>query len=154
MATSPQPELHFETLCEDDLSVIMKIELEAYPEPWTLGMFREEMRSKRSFFRVAWVDSNIIGYCGLWLVLDEAHITSITVEKSLRGLGYGREQLDYLLNICRQRDVQEVTLEVRRTNEVARKLYESYGFAAVGVRKGYYSSTNEDAIIMKLKMAG
>ena len=67
----------------------MEIEKEAYPEPWTAGMFREEIRSKRSFFYTAWLGDSLIGYSGFWLVLDEGHITSLTVRRDYRGYGYG-----------------------------------------------------------------
>lgn len=111
-------------------------------------MFREEIRNDRSYFCVALQDETLVGYSGFWLVLDEAHITSVTVAKPYRGRGYGRAQMLHLLEIARDRAVRMVTLEVRDSNDPARKLYESLGFKAVGLRKGYYSKTQEDAIVM------
>jgi ribosomal-protein-alanine N-acetyltransferase len=111
-------------------------------------MFREEIRSKRSFFYTAWFGDVLIGYSGFWLVLDEGHITSLTVRHDYRGYGYGREQLLHLLAVGEERGVRAFTLEVRESNERARKLYDSAGFRAVGMRKGYYSSTREDAVVM------
>lgn len=148
MSIAPDTRLQYDVLREDYLPVIMDIEKEAYPEPWTIGMFREEMRSKRSFFYTAWVGGTLIGYAGFWLVLDEGHITSLTVRRDYRGYGYGREQLMHLLSAGEERGVRTFTLEVRESNSRARKLYESVGFRAVGIRKGYYSSTREDAIVM------
>ncbi len=148
MSIAPDTRLQYEVLREEYLPAIMDIEKEAYPEPWTIGMFREEMRSKRSFFYTAWVGGTLVGYAGFWLVLDEGHITSLTVRRDYRGYGYGREQLMHLLSVGEERGVRTFTLEVRESNSRARKLYESVGFRAVGTRKGYYSSTREDAVVM------
>lgn len=148
MSIAPDTRLQYDVLREEYLPAIMDIEKEAYPEPWTVGMFREEIRSKRSYFYTAWFGDTLIGYAGFWLVLDEGHITSLTVRRDYRGYGYGREQLLHLLAAGEERGVRTFTLEVRESNERARKLYDSMGFRAVGTRKGYYSSTREDAIVM------
>ncbi len=148
MSITPGVRLEYARLSEEHLDAIMEIEKEAYPEPWTTGMFREEMRSKRSHFYVALVEGELVGYSGFWLVLDEAHITSLTVAKEERGAGYGREQLMHLFSQGEEKGVRAFTLEVRESNESARKLYESTGFHAVGLRKNYYATTGEDAIVM------
>lgn len=148
MSIAPDTRLLYRPLTEHALPAVMEIEKEAYPEPWTVGMFREEMRSTRSFFYLAFAGENLVGYSGFWLVLDEAHITSVTVAQPFRGYGYGREQLQHLLATGEEHGVHTYTLEVRVSNHRARQLYESAGFRAVGVRKGYYSSTREDAIVM------
>jgi ribosomal-protein-alanine N-acetyltransferase len=148
MSIAPDTRLQYEMLREEFLPAIMEIEREAYPEPWTIGMFREEMRSKRSYFYTGWLGNTLVGYSGFWLVLDEGHITSLTVQRDYRGFGYGREQLMHLLAVGHERDVRAFTLEVRESNERARQLYESVGFRPVGTRKGYYSTTREDAIVM------
>ncbi len=148
MSIAPETRLRYETLNERYLPQLMEIEREAYPEPWTVGMFREEMRSRRSHFYLAFAAQRLVGYSGFWLVLDEAHITSLTVAREFRGCGYGREQLMHLLSVGEERGVRAFTLEVRESNEPARGLYESVGFRAVGLRKGYYSTTQEDAVVM------
>lgn len=148
MSIAPSTRLRYAPLDESYLDAIMAVEREAYPEPWTVGMFREEMRSKRSYFYVAFNGEDLVGYSGFWLVLDEAHITSLTVAENFRGMGYGREQLMHLFSMGEERGVSAFTLEVRESNWPARVLYESVGFRSVGLRKGYYSTTQEDAIIM------
>lgn len=140
--------LDFVPLTEEYLVEIMEIETEAYPEPWTIGMFREEIKSRRSHFFVALAGEELVGYGGFWLILDEAHVTSVTVRDTLRGCGYGREEMIHLLEVAAREDARVTTLEVRESNESARNLYTSLGFRVAGLRKGYYSKTNEDAIIM------
>jgi len=149
MSISFQAHLTYESLREEHIPFLMGIELEAYPEPWTRGMFRDEIRNTRSYFFLARRDGQIIGYSGFWLILDEAHITSVTVAQAHRGLGYGREQMHHLTQLARDAGARTMTLEVRESNLSARRLYESLGFAPVGRRKGYYSKTGEDAIIME-----
>lgn len=141
--------IRFEPLATAWLMEIMEIEHEAYPEPWTVGMFHEEIRNERSFFYVM-VDEKetVLGYGGFWLILDEAHITSVTVRAADRGKGYGRRLTGYLLERSMEAGARIATLEVRPSNEAALTLYKSLGFKTVGSRKGYYAKTGEDAIIM------
>lgn len=149
MSISPkQRTLEYEPLDDPHLDQIMEIEQEAYPEPWSRGMFREEIRNERSYFCVATMEGLLVGYSGFWLVLDEAHVTSVTVQEEHRGKGYGRAQTLHLLEVAAERGVRAVTLEVRDSNAPARNLYESLGFRKVGLRKGYYSKSHEDAIVM------
>lgn len=148
MSISERTRLTYTPLSEAHIDDIMRIEIEAYPEPWTVGMFREEIRRDTSHFYVALLDNELIGYGGYWLTLDEAHITSVTVKNVYRRLGYGRELLLFLLDTAHQQGVIRFTLEVRESNQPARQLYQNMGFRDVGLRKGYYSKTSEDAIVM------
>ena len=149
MSVSPQQRaLMYVPLVEEHIDQIMEIELEAYPEPWSRSMFREEIRNQRSHFYVVMRDEELVGYSGFWLVLDEAHITSVTVASTCRGLGYGRAQTVHLLKTALECGVRLVSLEVRATNVPASTLYKSLGFRETGLRKGYYSKTQEDAIVM------
>ncbi len=148
MRSPQQSTIVYTPLEERHLEAILPIEAEAYPEAWTVGMFRDEMRSQRSYFRVIFAGETLIGYCGYWLVLDEAHITSVTVAQAFRGQGYGREQLTHLLEAAREQGAVLATLEVRESNLPAKSLYENIGFRRVGLRKGYYSKTNENALVM------
>lgn len=142
------PRVRFEPLKETHFDAILAIEAEAYPEAWTRGMFRDELRSRLSVFHVMLRGDEVAGYGGFWIVLDEAHITSVTVRKTDRGKGFGRLLLHFLLDLARERGARLATLELRASNRVARLLYESEGFRQVGLRKGYYSKSNEDAVVM------
>lgn len=90
----------------------------------------------------------IVGYAGMWLVSDEAHITTIAVRNANRGSGFGELLLASLVGSALDLGVRWVTLEVRMSNDVAQQLYVKYGFRKAGVRKNYYSDNNEDALIM------
>lgn len=93
----------------------------------------------------------IVGYAGLWLVLDEAHITTIAVREVMRGRGLGELMMASLVEAAIEMGADRVTLEVRVTNTPAQNLYEKYGFTRHGVRARYYSDNNEDAYIMTVE---
>jgi len=146
-----QPEvdaLRFVPIDRTHLDAVMAIEAEAYPEPWTRGMFLQEVESDRSYFYVMALSGQIIGYGGFWLVLDEAHITSVTVRDTHRGKGIGRLLMEFLLRTAREQRAHIATLEVRLSNLKARNLYLSLGFRPVGIRKEYYPRSGEDALVM------
>lgn len=148
MSVSESSVLEFFPLREEHLDAIMAIEVEAYPEPWTLRMFQDEIRMARSYFYVGFLGEELAVYGGFWLVIDEAHITSVAVKDSYRGRGLGRKLMDYLLDEAEVAGATRATLEVRVSNQVARNLYVSLGFRPVGIRKGYYPKNNEDAVVM------
>ena len=90
----------------------------------------------------------ILGFAGLWLMFDEAHITTIGVKRSMRGRGLGELMLVHLIDQAREMGAKRLTLEVRVSNNVAQELYRKYTFKEEGVRKRYYSDDGEDALIM------
>jgi len=92
--------------------------------------------------------ASIIGFAGLWLMVDEAHVTTIALHPRYRGRGLGELMLSSLVQIAYNISARTVTLEVRVTNHVAQNLYRKYGFQEAGVRRRYYSDNNEDALIM------
>lgn len=105
---------------------------------WSRSADDRESRSK----------GRIVGYAGMWLVADEAHITTIAVREAERGRGIGEMLLHSLIDVALGLGIRWVTLEVRVTNEIAKRLYRKYGFREAGMRKRYYSDNNEDALIM------
>ncbi|MCL6444495.1 MAG: ribosomal protein S18-alanine N-acetyltransferase, partial [Alicyclobacillus sp.] len=88
------------------------------------------------------------GYAGVWLIVDEGHVTNIAVDPDFRGRHLGETLLKALMATCRSQGMRRMTLEVRVTNGVAQRLYEKLGFKGVGIRKGYYTDNHEDALIM------
>jgi [ribosomal protein S18]-alanine N-acetyltransferase len=138
----------FTRLTAEHIPVLLPIELEAYPDPWTQGLFRQEIENGASHFYVVSIEGTIVGYVGFWLILDEAHVTKITVDKSHRGLGLGSCAMRFLIRRAEQMGAVVMSLEVRESNESALNLYGKLGFRTTGLRKGYYASSNEAALIM------
>jgi [ribosomal protein S18]-alanine N-acetyltransferase len=144
-----EPEVRYAPFREEHLGPVLEIESEAYPEPWSPGMFEDELTGDLSHFFVMLIGGAVAGYGGYWLVLDEAHITSVTVARPHRGRGLGRALLRHILDDAAALGVRTASLEVRASNLVACGLYESEGFTAVGIRKKYYYRTGEDAVVMR-----
>ncbi|HOP53336.1 MAG TPA: ribosomal protein S18-alanine N-acetyltransferase [Bacillota bacterium] len=133
----------------EDLEGIARVERESFTTPWTETSIGTEL-SLNIFARyfVAELEGEIVGFGGMWVVVDEAHITNIAVLEKHRRQGIGRAILHTLLSTAKEERCRAATLEVRVGNIQARRLYESFGFAPVGIRPKYYSDTNEDALIM------
>ena len=132
----------------NDVDAVYAIETAAFARPWTREDFIKEMTVNTcARYLVAERDGKIIGYAGAWIVLDEAHITNVAVAESFRGQGIGKLLTAGLLQYASNLGVVYATLEVRRSNEKAQKLYQSLGFEYVGVRKRYYEDNGEDALI-------
>lgn len=105
----------------------------------------------RSF--LAEINGKIVGYVLFWLLPEEVDIHNIAVHGDFRRHGIGQALLQRVLEQARERNLSRVTLEVRISNSVAQRLYQSVGFMAKGVRKGYYSDDGEDALVMTLELA-
>ncbi len=148
MSVSESIALRFVPIASRHVHEILGIEIEAYPEPWTEGMFRDEIRNSHSHFFVVMLEDVLVGYGGFWLVVDEAHITSVTIRDLHRGRGFGHRLVEFLLREAVDVGARIATLEVRVSNVAARNLYLQYGFRPVGLRKNYYPKSNEDAIVM------
>lgn len=136
------------------LPEVMALEKDAYADPWKQSMFRQEIVNVSSYFWVLGLEDEVIGYGGFWLVVDEAHITKVTIARPYRGRGLGRELLSFLLREAERLSANTARLEVGEHNGSARRLYERLGFIAVGLRRGYYAKTNESAIVMVKVLRG
>lgn len=133
----------------DDIPAIMEIEHEAFTLPWTEEAFRNELTMNHfARYMVIEVDQRIIGYAGMWTIMDEAHVTNIAIREAYRGRRLGEKLLIQLMDWALELGMIRMTLEVRVSNEPAQNLYRKMGFTSAGVRKGYYSDNNEDAMIM------
>lgn len=136
-------------LLEDDIDEMIEIEEECFAVPWSKGSFLTEIReNKLAKYFVAELDTKLVGYGGMWLILNEGHITNIAVREEYRGLGIGERILVSLIYYCASKNIQNMTLEVRKSNIVAQNLYKKYRFVEYGVRPGYYADNKEDALIM------
>ncbi|MBI4830052.1 MAG: ribosomal protein S18-alanine N-acetyltransferase [Candidatus Lindowbacteria bacterium] len=130
------------------LEAVLDIERQSFKTPWSKFAFIHEMRFEKSVFKVVKVGERLVGYGGFWHILDEAHISNIAIHPDYRRKGLGRKLLTHLLEEAVARGALKATLEVRRSNIAAQKLYESFGFRVITVRKHYYSDEGEDALIM------
>lgn len=137
-----------------DVPAVVAVERSAYLFPWSEGVFRDCVRVGY-LCRVVEAASEVAGYGIMSYGAGEAHILNICIRGDLRGMGVGRRLMDFLLSRARDAEMQDVFLEVRPSNPVAIRLYESLGFVKVGVRKGYYQATGgrEDALVYKLVLA-
>jgi ribosomal-protein-alanine N-acetyltransferase len=127
----------------------MAIERTVYPRPWSPSLFISEMSSGRSrSYLVALGGRDVMGYGGLISYGDEAHVTTIAVEPDQQRRKIGTRLLYELIRESQRMGAHAVSLEVRVTNWGAQRLYARFGFRPVGVRKGYYQETNEDALVM------
>jgi ribosomal-protein-alanine N-acetyltransferase len=131
------------------LRAVVRIEEEAYPRPWSAGLFLSELAQRSSRrYTVGSIGPIVVGYAGLMMVDDEGHVTTLTVDPGWHHRGVGTVLLLDLARAAPGLGVRHLTLEVRVGNEPAQALYRRFGFAPVGVRKNYYAETGEDAIIM------
>lgn len=132
----------------DDLAQVMPIEEENFSTPWTETGFFTFLIREDALFLVAEEEGEILGYLGILTVLDEGDITNVSVKKSARRRGVGSALVKELIQRMEKRGVTAIHLEVRRSNEPAIRLYEQQGFVRDGLRKGYYESPAEDAVLM------
>lgn len=136
----------------DDIPQIVAIEKKSFPTPWSAYAFTCELCDNEFanylVLTTSTDPSTVIGYGGMWIIIDEAHITNIAINPPFRGRGLGRQMMEGLINLARLKKAQRMTLEVRVSNETAQTLYRKMKFASAGIRPGYYVDTNEDALIM------
>jgi len=149
MVARPPLKLTIEAMRLEDLEEVQRIELASFSTPWPSNAYRSELETNRlASYLVARIDGNVVGYGGMWLMVDEAHITTFAVHPAWRRRRIGQRLLLAFLDLALDRHAREATLEVRLSNLPARRLYEKYGFRPVGLRPRYYSDNNEDALIM------
>jgi [ribosomal protein S18]-alanine N-acetyltransferase len=128
---------------------VMAIERRVYPRPWSPSLFISEMTAGHGrAYLVALESRQVLGYAGLISYGDEAHVTTIAVDPERHRLGIGTRLMYELIRRAQEMGAHAVSLEVRVTNWGAQRMYARFGFRPVGVRKGYYQETNEDAVVM------
>ncbi|MBK5243268.1 ribosomal protein S18-alanine N-acetyltransferase [Clostridium sp.] len=127
---------------------IININQLSFPISWSLESLQSELDNKIAKYVILKKGDSIVGYGGMWIIIDEAHITNIAVHPAARGLGAGDIIVEALFRICRKQKVTAITLEVRSSNFIAINLYEKHGFEKVSTRPHYYEDNGEDAVIM------
>ena len=133
----------------DHIDGVMVVENLSFKIPWSRQAFVDEITGNNmAMYFVALCNEQVIGYGGMWKILDEGHITNIAVHPEFRRCGAASVIIEKILEISGEKGIKSLTLEVRKSNIAAQNLYQKYGFKSEGIRKGYYSDTGEDALIM------
>ncbi|MDQ7790121.1 MAG: ribosomal protein S18-alanine N-acetyltransferase [Eubacteriales bacterium] len=136
-------------MTERHIKEVAQIEKVSFPTPWPRQTFEFEIfYNELAEYMVALDGHKVVGYGGMWMVLNEAHITNVAVQPRYREMGIGRMLMLSLMQRAASLGADRMTLEVRPSNGPARDLYHSLGFVECGLRKGYYQDNDEDAIIM------
>ena len=148
--TPPERGLVIEPMRRRDLTAIQVIERQVYPQPWSVNVFANEIEMARQghrYYICAHRDGLLVGYGGMMIVADEAHITNIAADPVRQREGIGRRLLAEMAWEARYRHCVGLTLEVRISNVAAQSLYHLFGFEPAGIRQRYYENV-EDAIVM------
>jgi len=133
----------------NDLKAILEIEQLSFSTPWSLESFKTELKDNEyARYLCLELEGQVIGYMGLWFILDEGHITNIAITPNHRGQHWGKFLMRSVMGKMVEQGMERMTLEVRVSNLLAQSLYKSLGFTTAGVRKGYYADSGEDAMIM------
>lgn len=149
MVARPPLKVRVERMRLEDVPAVHKIESASFPTPWPDYAFRQELQTNRmAHYLVVRVGRETVAYGGLWLMFDEAHITTFAVLPEWRRRGIGGRLMIGLIDVALDLKSRVMTLEVRMSNRPARDLYTHFGFKPVGVRPRYYSDNGEDALIM------
>ncbi len=135
-------------MTKDDVDAVYIVEENCFVDPWSKESIRKELKNNLARYLVAQLDNKIVGYVGVWFVVDEGHITNVAVHSDYRGKKIGDKLVKEMVELCKENNIIAMTLEVRASNIVAQNLYRKYGFKMGGIRKEYYSDNKEDAIIM------
>ena len=144
-----QEPLLIEAMGDADVKDVLRIEQQSFSTTWPSNAFYQELHdNKLAHYFVGRCGGRIVAYGGIWVILEDSHVTTIAVSPEARGRKYGEMMLLHLLDQAITRGASWMTLEVRESNTVAQALYRKYGFTTVSTRKGYYSDNNENALVM------
>lgn len=146
--------IRYRKMTVEDVEAVHAIEVESFPTPWSLDSFHYEMRVNPYANYIVAEDETgaIVGYCGMWIVIDSAQITNVAVTKKARGQGIGEGLMREAMRVAKEQKAEMMSLEVRVSNTVAQNLYRKLGFQEGGIRKGYYTDNHEDALVMWVKL--
>ncbi len=141
--------VQYRKMTVDDVDQVYEIEKLSFTLPWTKDAFYNEMNiNDHAYYVIAETEEGIVGYCGMWLVMDEAHVTNIAIHPKYRGKKMGGGLMQAAIDVAKAQGAVLMTLEARVSNTVAQNLYRKLGFKNGGIRKRYYTDNYEDAIVM------
>jgi ribosomal-protein-alanine N-acetyltransferase len=147
---APGPDrLSIAPMAASDISAVTRIEKASFSTVWPSDAFFNELSTnKLAHYFVGRLGDDIVAYGGIWVILEDSHVTTLAVDPAYRGKRFGEVMLLRLVDEALERGAAWMTLEVRESNTVAQQLYRKYGFTTVTMRRGYYSDDNESALVM------
>jgi ribosomal-protein-alanine N-acetyltransferase len=152
MARQPARRLEIGPMQASDLDAVMEIERLGFKNPWSRQIFVEELERSWAGLDVVRDGTRVVAFCNYWLVRDEVHLLNIAVHPDARHQGHAARLLAHIIDFGRRHRCRYITLEVRRSNRGAVKLYRSFGYRPIGLRPHYYAEDGEDAIVMLLDL--
>lgn len=142
-------DVKFRKMTIADIDAVYEIEHSSFTLPWTKeAFFYEMLDNQHAYYVLAETADGIVGFCGLWIIMDECHVTNIAILPEHRGKKLGEKLMRAAMETAVEKGAKTMTLEARVSNTPARNLYEKLGFKNGGIRKSYYSDNFEDAIVM------
>lgn len=154
MALSPHDaglpdRMTIEPMITGDIPAVVRIERASFSTVWPSDAFYNELSTNKvAHYFVGRIGDRIVAYGGIWVILEDSHVTTLAVDPAFRGKRLGEVMLLHLIDEAIERGAAWLTLEVRESNVVAQQLYRKYGFTTVTMRRGYYSDDNESAMVM------
>ncbi|MFA8439355.1 ribosomal protein S18-alanine N-acetyltransferase [Pueribacillus sp. YX66] len=146
--------VEFRYMTVEDIDAVLAVDCQSFPNPWSKETFYQEMMyNDYALYLLMEYNGEIIGYSGMWIITDEAHITNIAVLPEYRGQKLGEALFEKTIEVAKSYDAMTMTLEVRVSNQVAQNLYEKFGFQIGGLRKRYYTDNKEDAYVMWVRFS-
>lgn len=142
-------ELIIRKMLVTDIDAVIKVEKASFTTPWPKDVFFQEITyNEYAHYFVVELDKEVIGYAGLWLVIDDTQITNIAIIPNYRGYKFGEKLFQYAFQYAVQMGTKRLSLEVRASNIPAQRMYRKFGLVPGGIRKKYYEDNQEDAIVM------
>lgn len=150
---APQPYV-IQPLRSSDIDAVMEIERLSFKSPWSRQVFEEEIARSWAYVDVLrnTATDDVAAFCNYWLVADEVHVLNVATHPQERRQGHGSRLMAHVIDYAKRTACRLVTLEVRRSNEAAQRLYRRFAFKTVGIRPAYYVDDNEDAMVMVLEL--
>lgn len=132
-----------------DLDEVHAVDIASFTAPWSKATYEKEITDNRyAHYFVIEADGELIGYAGLWIVLDDAQITNIAILPEFRGYKIGEKLFGYVVQFAIGQGAKRLSLEVRKSNKIAQSMYRKFGLVSGGIRKNYYPDNGEDAVVM------
>lgn len=132
----------------DDIYQVSAVDQKCFNDPWSTKLIQKELENDFAYYAVVLCQDKIVGFIGVWFVIDDVQIMNVAVDPSYQSLGVGTMMMNHITDLAQQKNMYTMTLEVRVSNEKAIRLYKKYGFEIVYTREKYYSDNNEDAYVM------